>query len=145
MWSGGNAILFKKLIFKHTRWISISKSLLRENISKLSLVKYQLWPLQSPVKPEAVVQRYLLKEVLLKITQNSQENTCARVSFIMKFQAETWNFIKKEFLAQVFSCKFSKRFKNTFFKITPSVAASPKYEHSTKSQLTIMEHWKFKS
>ena len=33
------------------------------------------------------------------------------------------NFIKKESLAQVFSCEFSEIFKNTFFYRTPLVAA----------------------
>ena len=31
--------------------------------------------------PEAVVQRYSVKKVFLEISQNSQKNTCARVSF----------------------------------------------------------------
>ena len=34
------------------------------------------------------------------------------------------HFIKKETLAQVFSCEFYKIFKNTFFYRTPPVAAS---------------------
>ena len=34
------------------------------------------------------------------------------------------NFIKKETLAQVFSCEFSEISKNTFFYRTPLVAAS---------------------
>ena len=46
--------------------------------------------------------------MLLEITQNSQENTCTRVSFLI-------NFIKKESLAQVFSCKFCEISKITFF------------------------------
>ena len=54
-------------------------------------------------------------EVLLKISQNSQENTCARVSFLIKLQAEACNFIKNETLAQVFSCAFCVIFRNTFF------------------------------
>ena len=33
------------------------------------------------------------------------------------------NFIKKETLAQMFSCEFCEIFKNTFFKRTPLVAA----------------------
>ena len=53
---------------------------------------------------EAVVQRCSVKKLFLKISQNSQENTCARVSFLKKLQTETSNFIKKEALAQVFSC-----------------------------------------
>ena len=42
-------------------------------------------------------------EVLLKISQNSQENTCARVSFSIKFF-----FIKEETLAQCFPVNFVK-------------------------------------
>ena len=37
---------------------------------------------------EAVVQRCSIKKVLIKFLQNSQENTCARVSFLIKLQ--TW-------------------------------------------------------
>ena len=33
---------------------------------------------------EAVVQRCSVKKVFLEISQNSQENTCARVSFLIK-------------------------------------------------------------
>ena len=36
---------------------------------------------------EAVVQRCSVKKVFLKISQNSQENTCARVYFLIKLQA----------------------------------------------------------
>ena len=68
---------------------------------------------------EAVTQRCSVKEVFLEISQNSQENTCARVSFWIKF----FNFIKKETLAQVFSCEFYEISKNNFFHRTPLVAA----------------------
>ena len=53
--------------------------------------------------------------VFLKISQNSQESTHARVSFLIKLQPEACNFIKKETLAQVFSCEFCEIFKNTIF------------------------------
>ena len=36
---------------------------------------------------EVVTQRCSVKKVLLKILQNSQENTCTRVSFLIKLQA----------------------------------------------------------
>ena len=55
------------------------------------------------------------KKVFLKILQNSQENTCTRASILRKLQASACNFIKKETLAHVFSCKFCKIFRNTFF------------------------------
>ena len=36
---------------------------------------------------EAVVRRCSVKKVFLEMSQNSQENTCARVSFLIKLQA----------------------------------------------------------
>ena len=62
------------------------------------------------------------QKVFLKISQNSQENTCARVFFLIKLQA--LGFIKKETLALVFSCKFCEISKNTFIYRTLLVAAS---------------------
>ena len=50
------------------------------------------------------------KKVFLEISQNSQENTCARVSTLIKLQA----FGKFEALAQVFACEFREISKNTF-------------------------------
>ena len=84
---------------------------------------------------EAVVLRCSVKKVFLEILQNSQENTCARDSFLIKLQAwacnfikkeslAACNFIKKESLAQVFSCEFYEISKNTFFYRTHPVAAS---------------------
>ena len=55
------------------------------------------------------------KEVFLKLLQDSQENTCARVSFFEKVAGLACNFIKKETLGQVFSCEFCEICKNTFF------------------------------
>ena len=39
------------------------------------------------VKIEAVAKKCSVKEVFLEILQNSQENTCATVSFLIKLQA----------------------------------------------------------
>ena len=64
---------------------------------------------------EGVIPRCSVKKVFLKISQNSQENTCVRVSFLIKV------LIKKETLAQVFSCEI---FKNTYFYRTSLVNAS---------------------
>ena len=68
---------------------------------------------QDPISTEAVAQRCSVKKVFLKSLQNSQENTCARVSFLIKKQNA---FIKKETLAQVFSCTFAKFFGTPIFK-----------------------------
>ena len=59
---------------------------------------------------EAVAQTYSVKKVFLEISQNSSENTCARVSILIKLQP----FMKIETLAQVFSGEFFEIFKNAF-------------------------------
>ena len=57
----------------------------------------------------SVAQRCSAKEVFLEISQNSQENTCARVSI---------------FLEQVLSCEFCEISMDIFSYKTPLVAAS---------------------
>ena len=64
---------------------------------------------------EAVVWRCSVEKVLLEISQNSQENTCARVSFLIKWQAWGLQLYEKETLTQVFSCEFCENVKNTSF------------------------------
>ena len=63
---------------------------------------------------EAVTRSCSVNNVFLKISQISQENTCARVSFLIKLQT-SGNFFIKEALAQVFSYQFCKIFINQFF------------------------------
>ena len=46
-------------------------------------------------EPEAVAQRCSVKKVFLKISQNSQENTCARPCFLIKLP-QACNYIKNE-------------------------------------------------
>ena len=84
----------------------------KRNISQLAL----------PTK--AVVQICSVNKVFLEISQNSQESTCVRVSFLINLQAEACNFIKKETLGQVFSCEFYEISKNTLSYRTLPVAAS---------------------
>ena len=47
--------------------------------------------------------------MFLKIRQNSQENTCARVSFLIKLKAVP------EILTRLFSCEFCRISKRNFF------------------------------
>ena len=58
-----------------------------------------------------------VKTVFLKISQNSEENTCARVSFFNKVAGLMS-------LALVSSFEFCEIFKKTYFYRTPLVAAS---------------------
>ena len=60
---------------------------------------------------EAVAQMCSVKKVFLEISQNSQENICVRA-------------IKRETLAQVFSCEFCEISINNFFYRAPLVASS---------------------
>ena len=51
----------------------------------------------------------------LEISQNSQENTGVRDSFLIKLKIEACDFIKIESPAQVFSCEFCEISENIFF------------------------------
>ena len=79
-------------------------------------VSYFFWFCKT-VKAEAVARRCSVRKVFLEIPQNTQENTCARISFLIELQAQACNFIKRETLSQVFFCEFCE---------TPLVAASGK-------------------
>ena len=53
------------------------------------------------------------RKVLLEISQNLQENTCVRVSLLMKLQAWSLQLYQKKTMAQVFSYEFFEISKNT--------------------------------
>ena len=62
---------------------------------------------------EVVSRKCSVKKLLLRISQNAKKNpTYTRVSFLIKLQAEAYNYIKKETLAQVFSSEFCKILQN---------------------------------
>ena len=63
---------------------------------------------------EAVTWMCSVKKMFLRISQNSQEKTCARASFSIILAT----LLKKETLAQFFSNEFCEIFKNTFSYIT---------------------------
>ena len=82
-----------------------------------------------------------MKKVFLKVAKNSQENTCARVSFA----ALACNFIKKETLVQVFSCEFFEIFKNIFFMEHLRATASEQSRNKMQNtDLEKLDFWKNK-
>ena len=91
-------------------YISYSPCSFHSTLIRIVMTK---WP-----ETEAVVQGCSVKKLSLEISQISQENACARISFLIKLQAKTCNFIRKETQTQMFSCEFCKNFKNTFFHRT---------------------------
>ena len=77
---------------------------------------------------EAVTRRCFVKEVFFEISQNSQENTCARASFSIKLQASGFIFkktilLKNSLWHRCFPLNFVK-FLGTPSYRTPPVADS---------------------
>ena len=65
---------------------------------------------------EAVVQRCSVKKVFLEISQNSQENICTRVSFLIKLQAsDPATLLKKRLWHRCFPVSFLKFLRTPFF------------------------------
>ena len=93
----------KERISSVANWFLKRSSIVREAGVFVELRKKET-NLLSPMKlfiledSEAVAQRFSVKKEFLEISHNSQENTCARVSFIIKLQASgvflwiLWNF-----------------------------------------------------
>ena len=71
---------------------------------------------------EAATGEVLWQKVFLKISQNLQENTCVRFSFLIMLQA--LQFYEKETHTQVFSCEFCEIFKGTIFTEHLRIATS---------------------
>ena len=61
---------------------------------------------------EAVARRCSVKEVLLEISQNSQENSCTKVSFLIKLQPST--LLKKRLWDRCFPVNFAKFLRAAF-------------------------------
>ena len=63
---------------KYREWVKIQHTCKNLGVNKCCY--FFMW------NPEAVAQRCSVKNVFLEISQNSQEYTCARVSFLIKLQ-----------------------------------------------------------
>ena len=70
-------------------------------------------------RPEVLCKRGVLRNFAKFIGKHLYQRL-----FLNKVAGLPCNFIKKEALAQVFSCEFCEISKNTFFYRTPQVAAS---------------------
>ena len=85
-WIGRNLGVQPKLTFKNLNIPSLSriwKNLTNPNEATLTNSNYQSFCELQKLPPRGV----LCKKVFLEIWQNSQENTCARVSFLINFHA----------------------------------------------------------
>ena len=59
-----------------------------------------------------------MKKVFLESSKNSQKNTCARVSFLIKQQTLACNFIKKRLWQRCFPVNFVKFLRTPFLQNT---------------------------
>ena len=73
------------------------------------------WLLWFMFLTEAATRSVLCRKVFLEIWQNSQENNCARASFLIRLQTWGLQLYQKQTLVLVFSCEFCEISKNTFF------------------------------
>ena len=89
---------------------------------------------------EAVARRCSVKKVFLEISQNSQENICARVSFLIKLQILGLQLYQNRDSGTVFSCEFCDIFKNTFSYRTPP--GSCFYKWMTPNGFSIQRLWR---
>ena len=74
------------------------------------------FPLNYMFLTGAVVWRCSVKKVFLDISQNSRENTCARVSFLVKLQAWGLTLLEKRLWHRCFSANFAKFLRIPFIK-----------------------------
>ena len=70
-----------------------------------------LWFIRKSLKKEEMTEA--ATRGVLKSFANSQENTCARVSFLLNLKVGLQTLLKTETLPLVFSCEFCEIFKNT--------------------------------
>ena len=64
--------------------------------------------------PEAATQRCPIKKVFLEILENSQENTCVRVSFLIKLQTVPATLLKRRLWHRCFAVNFAKFLRTPF-------------------------------
>ena len=101
-------LLLKFLLFSETYYVTLCDLL---NLFMWSLISsFSKLPIYILIfqLSESVVQRCSVKKVFLEISQNSQENTCARVSFLIKLQVRPATLLKKRLWHRRFLVNFVK-------------------------------------
>ena len=75
-------------------------------------------------KPETVARKWSVKKVFWKIWQNSQENTCARASCLIKLQVYGLQLcLKKRLWQRYFPVNFTKFFRTADFTILQNTSS----------------------
>ena len=110
----GEGFLFSCERLKRSLWETIVSSKAAPEVLK---IKYKSEFKHGFTNPEAVAWMCSVIKMFLNILQNSQENTCISLFFnkVAGRRPQACKFIKKETLAEMFSCQFCEISKNTFF------------------------------
>ena len=87
------------------------------NFKQLKQINSLLYPLKYP---ETVAQRCSVKKVFLELSQYSQENNCAGVSFLIKLQAKTLQLYLKRDSGRCFPVTIVKFLRTSFLQNTSS-------------------------
>ena len=82
----------------------IGTSVMKELKNSISLS----WPYVQIIQLWHKTPELLCKSVFLKVPQNSQKSTCARVSFLIKFKVSPATLLQKELWHRCFSVNFAK-------------------------------------
>ena len=99
-------------------------------LSLYDLIHFHIESLLHFQKKSAIIKNsqpevFCQKGVFKNLANFTRKHLCQSIFFnnAAGLRPEAYNFIKKETLAQVFSCEFCEIFKNTFSYRTPPVAA----------------------
>ena len=84
------------------------------SLNFFSLFRLRAIPFKIPFYLQKQHRRCSVTKGVIRNFVKFRENTCARVSFLLKLQDEGFNFNKKEALVRVFSCEFCEISKNAF-------------------------------
>ena len=100
----------------NSSFVSIQSSILSDSLSKNSF-QFKCMPIILSKLNRQVPGEFYKKKIFLKISQNSRENTCARISFLIKLQASGLTY-KRESGTDVFF--FTEHLFAEHFKVTVS-------------------------
>ena len=115
----------------------------RDEICFTIVTTFTLRSVSNYLISEVSTRGVLYEKVLLEISQNQQEKTCARVSFLRKLQISAWNLIKKKNLwHRWFPVNFSRFLRiyflqNTFGRLVLSIP----FDTCGPVQMQICKFW----
>ena len=140
----GEGFLFSCERLGRSLWETIVSS---KAVPEVLKIKYKSKFKLGFTNPEAVAWMCSVIKIFLNILQNSQENTCIRVTFLIKLQAadlRSANLLRKRLWQRCFLVNSAKFLRTLFFYRTPPVAPSPNRGHLHCAILKALDHFQEK-